>query len=341
MTPEKAATMHSGAGYPNGWFAVAFSDEVRRGKTARRLLAGEEVLVYRTVGGTIRAVDPYCPHLGANIGFGGTVDGEHLVCPFHRFAFDVSGKCVRTEYGTAPPRAVVRHRPVDEVNGVVFVWRHRDASAPTWHIPKLALNDYPHTRQFTARLRGHPQDVVENAVDIGHITPVHGYNRPRLRNVMSTEGHILRIGPAVRRDVPLVGSIDVDFDVEAHGLGFEYVSAVLTRPQLSVVIQMMPTLRGPKDLEIRFRVAAKADSRRFGSAINSLTAAVLTNAVGRLFWRDFKLDFQIWEHKKYVLHPRLAHGDGPIPQFRRWAAQFYSTDAEKGNDARDRAESAQ
>jgi hypothetical protein len=34
-------------------------------------------------------------------------------------------------------------------------------------------------------------------------------------------------------------------------------------------------------------------------------------------------DFPIWENKVYHTAPRLCDGDGPVPDFRRWAAQFY------------------
>lgn len=35
-------------------------------------------------------------------------------------------------------------------------------------------------------------------------------------------------------------------------------------------------------------------------------------------------DFPIWEHKRFRAQPALAEGDGPIAEFRRWAAQFYT-----------------
>jgi hypothetical protein len=34
-------------------------------------------------------------------------------------------------------------------------------------------------------------------------------------------------------------------------------------------------------------------------------------------------DFPIWENKLFRAQPALAEGDGPIAEFRRWAAQFY------------------
>ncbi|WP_408907526.1 hypothetical protein [Streptomyces albidoflavus] len=47
----------------------------------------------------------------------------------------------------------------------------------------------------------------------------------------------------------------------------------------------------------------------------------------------------MWHHKQYVQPPRLAHGDGPIGPFRRWARRYYppqpgtvpSTEAGTGN----------
>lgn len=48
-------------------------------------------------------MDAYCPHLGAHLGIGGTVEGETLRCPFHAFRFDTGGVCVATGYGTKPP----------------------------------------------------------------------------------------------------------------------------------------------------------------------------------------------------------------------------------------------
>jgi hypothetical protein len=39
--------------------------------------------------------------------------------------------------------------------------------------------------------------------------------------------------------------------------------------------------------------------------------------------RTFEQDFPIWEHKLYRERPLLCGADGPIPEFRNWAAQFY------------------
>ncbi|CAD5920211.1 Phenylpropionate dioxygenase and related ring-hydroxylating dioxygenases, large terminal subunit [Streptomyces sp. KY75] len=94
-------------------------------------------MLYRLGSGSLRAVRPYCPHLGAHLGLA-KVDGDDLVCPFHAFAFGPDGACVRTGYGTPPPRSTLTRLPVHEANGAVFVWRHYDGREPDWEIPPLA-----------------------------------------------------------------------------------------------------------------------------------------------------------------------------------------------------------
>ncbi|MFD4661130.1 Rieske 2Fe-2S domain-containing protein [Kitasatospora sp. NPDC058444] len=48
--------------------------------------------------------------MGAHLGFGGTVEGDTLVCPFHRFAFGADGSCVSDPDGV-PLRTRVEPRP--------------------------------------------------------------------------------------------------------------------------------------------------------------------------------------------------------------------------------------
>ena len=49
--------------------------------------------------GTIFVTDLYCPHLGASLGSGGTVNGNCITCPFHNWTFDgKSGECVEIPY---------------------------------------------------------------------------------------------------------------------------------------------------------------------------------------------------------------------------------------------------
>jgi hypothetical protein len=40
--------------------------------------------------------------------------------------------------------------------------------------------------------------------------------------------------------------------------------------------------------------------------------------------RTIDQDVPIWENKRYRERPILCEGDGPIMQYRKWAAQFYA-----------------
>ncbi|MFE2728293.1 Rieske 2Fe-2S domain-containing protein, partial [Kitasatospora sp. NPDC059327] len=120
--------------YPNGWFCVGPATEWKPKTVLTKPFMGQDIVVYRTARGVLRAVRPYCPHLGAHLGVGGTVDGELLVCPFHKFAFGPDGACAQTPYGQ-PPRASLQLVPVAQAAGFVWVWHAHDGASPSWELP--------------------------------------------------------------------------------------------------------------------------------------------------------------------------------------------------------------
>jgi nitrite reductase/ring-hydroxylating ferredoxin subunit len=313
--------------YPDGWFAVAFADELPPGRVLRRRFMGEDLVVYRTRSGVVRVVEPYCPHLGAHLGYGGSVDGEEIVCPFHRFAFDPSGTCVRTGYGTRPPVARLVQREVREVNGAILVWRHAGGAAPSWELAAQPMDGFPASFRQVSALVDHPQDIVENAVDLGHIGPIHGYRNVRLRRPFTTQGPAFTIGATVERVIPLGGPFEIAFDIVVHGFGHLWVDATIPRLRATTKFQVMATPIDPCRVEIRYGVALRVGDGPANTRGRTLASHLLTSALGPLFRRDTERDFPIWEHKTYIDEPRLAKGDGPLPAFRHWAQQFYSQPA--------------
>jgi len=313
--------------YPDGWFAVAFAEELKPGTLLRRRLMGEDLVVYRTRRGLVRVVEPYCPHLGAHLGHGGWIDGEEIVCPFHHFAFAPDGACVRTAYGTRPPAARLVQREVREVNGAILVWRHGRGAPPSWEVAPQSADGFPSPFRHVARLVDHPQDVVENAIDIGHIGPLHGYRNPRVREPFAPDGPSFTVAAAGQRVFPLAGAFDVVFDIVVHGLGHIWVDATIPRLHAAAVFQAMTTPLDPLHVEVRFSVALRMGTNPGSAAAKLLLSRLLTRGLGPAFRRDLWQDFPVWEHKVYVEHPRLAKGDGPIPAYRRWVEQFYTQGA--------------
>lgn len=322
-TPPPVAASRPRLPYPSGWFAVAFGDEVPPGRVLRRRFMGEDVVIYRTRGGVVRVVEPYCPHLGAHLGYGGRVDEEEIVCPFHGFRFYTTGACVGNSYATRPPRAHLGQRASREINGAIVVWRDAAGGPPTWDLPSLPSDGFPSPVTRTYTIIDHPQEVMENAVDIGHIAPVHGYQNPQIRTPMAVNGQRLTIGTVAERVFPALGRVQMLLDFEIDGLGYIWVMAKIPRFAGEALFQAWVTPIDPCRIDLRFAMSLRVLPRRgpAGLALSRL----LTISLARAFWSDLTKDFPIWENKQFVEHPRLAKGDGPIIQFRRWAKQFYPT----------------
>jgi nitrite reductase/ring-hydroxylating ferredoxin subunit len=325
--PPPLAELRPRRPYPDGWFAVAFADELPPGRVLRRRFMGEDLVVYRTRSGVVRVVEPYCPHLGAHLGHGGWVEGEEIVCPFHHFAFGTDGTCVRTSYGTRPPAARLAVREAREVNDAILVWHHAGGAAPGWEVPAQSTDGFPAPFRQVSVIVDHPQDIVENAVDIGHIGPVHGYRRPRVRRPFEAHGPSFTVGAAGCRVFPLAGPVEIVFDIEVHGLGYLSVDATIPRLHASALFLAMATPLDPCRVEVRFSVALRAGNDPASPRGRLLLSRLLTSMLGPVFRHDLGRDFPIWEHKVYVEHPRLAKGDGPISAYRRWTEQFYSRPA--------------
>lgn len=55
--------------YPNGWFAIAESKEVKSGTAISVNCLGENLVAFRSsTSNEVFVLDAYCPHLGANLG---------------------------------------------------------------------------------------------------------------------------------------------------------------------------------------------------------------------------------------------------------------------------------
>ena len=80
--------------FPTGWFIVAFASDLDAGQVKRLHYFGEELVLFRTESGQVHVMDAYCQHLGANLGVGGTVEGENIACPWHGWRYGLTdGEC--------------------------------------------------------------------------------------------------------------------------------------------------------------------------------------------------------------------------------------------------------
>ncbi|MFF4407618.1 Rieske 2Fe-2S domain-containing protein [Streptomyces sp. NPDC001404] len=311
--------------YPSGWFGLALSRELAPGAVLTRRFAGEDVVLYRTRDGQPHAVRPYCPHLGAHFGAGGTVEGRNLVCPFHRFAFAPDGACVATPDGP-PPRARLEHHTVREQNGFLFVWRGHDGSLPDWDVPDTSPPGAVPTASWATDVHAHVQELTENTTDLRHVPVVHHVTVWKA-DPPKAEGPYLRTHLRLGPNGPaLLRKIQWDHTFLLAGMGWLRIELPLPLLGSVIYLWVMHVPIGPRRTRLLI-ASACTDDRQTRPIGTALVKRPVHRAIARsMLWtavRKVQDDVRIWNAKRYEPRPRLAAGDEGIGLYRHWARQFY------------------
>jgi phenylpropionate dioxygenase-like ring-hydroxylating dioxygenase large terminal subunit len=296
---------------PNGWFAVARSDELASGQVRPAHYFGRDLALFRTASGEARVVDAYCPHLGANLAHGGQVAGELLECPFHAWRFDgVSGRCVEVPYTDAAPspKAKVRSYPVVERFGLVFAWHHLGGAEPFIDMPVMEEFEDPEWSDpvfHEFRIATCVQEMAENNADYVHFKYVHGMETVPGGEV-DYDGFVKIVTERQEFRNKEGRVYSLDFVRKSYGLG---LGALRLKGVMSFVSSVTPV--DEENVHIRWMFTFPKSMERFSPRmINE-------------FVKQIGEDVPIWENKIYVDRPLLIKGDGPIIEFRHWAGQFY------------------
>ena len=308
---------------PIGWFPVIPSHALERGSIKTERYFGEELVLWRDEIGEPHVMSAFCPHLGAHLGYGGTVQGDQIECPFHGWRFSGSGKCLDIPYSERPhPTARLLSYPCEDRNGDVIVWYHPSGAPPRWItpvIPECETGDYVVSGRTQRVVRTSWQEISENGLDFAHFPRVH-----RTENVESFEIDI--DGPVrkvVRRQgiATPAGTVNAVIESQEFGPGIGVVRftvdfAHMDMSQFCIVTGITPIDAESVVVRFALMVGQSQDIRR-------------ATVVGRLLLQDLMSqldqDIIIWEHKKYVESPCLVVGDGPIVGHRKWARQFYES----------------
>jgi nitrite reductase/ring-hydroxylating ferredoxin subunit len=300
---------------PNGWFQVAYSDELTPGQVVSLEYFGTSLVLFRTETGEAKVLDAYCPHLGAHLGHGGKVHGECIRCPFHAWEFDGAGRCTGIPYAQKiPPRAKTRSWAVRELAGLIMVWHHAAGEEPQWQLPEIPEYGNPEWTDYDRRhwkIRTRNQEMAENAVDSAHFHYVHGTsNMPKSQ--AEVHAHVLRVFSDAGMETPR-GPVAGSVESLSHGFGF---STVRFKGLIETLLVSSVTPIDGDHVEVRFSFSIK----KFGGA--ETTRGVGAAFIGEIS-RQLDQDIPIWEHKTQWERPVLCDGDGPIGLFRRWSKQFY------------------
>jgi len=300
--------------WPNGWFRAAYASELAPGEVRTIHFFGRDLVLFRTEAGHAHLFDPHCPHLGAHLGHGGSVVGEHLRCPFHHWEFDGEGVCRKIEYAKRiPPKARIHAWPVVEKNGIVFFHHDRDGEAPAFEVPDVPELEEdgwlpPEVMHWTVRASW--LDMNENSVDKAHFRYVHGTLTipPTTARI---EDHVHVAESLFTMKMPGGGQGDATLVTLDYGPGFQLVRITGLIDTL-MINTATPIDEERTDVSFAYTVRADGDTRKIH----------LAEAVIKDLKEQFEHDRPIWENKAHWKRPVLCDGDGPISTYRKWYAQF-------------------
>ncbi|KRB93567.1 aromatic ring-hydroxylating dioxygenase subunit alpha [Noviherbaspirillum sp. Root189] len=165
------------ANYPrNLWWVAALSKDVSHEKPLGLWLLDEPVVLYRKQDGSAVALDNRCPHRWAPLSEG-RIDGDNIVCPYHGFKFCPEGQCVEIpSQKTIPSKAKVKAYPLQEKDGIVWIWMGDAAKAEGVPLPIdtswLTNGKWWWVNGFS-EVNANYQLLKENVLDLTHIPHVH------------------------------------------------------------------------------------------------------------------------------------------------------------------------
>lgn len=314
---------------PTGWFQVAWSDEIGVGDVHTMKYFDSEMVAWRAESGQLTVMNAYCEHLGAHLGYGGTVVGEVLQCPFHGWQWNQQGRNVCIPYQDRPNRGRrIRTRPVVERNESVYIWHDVEGREPFFDAPDVfaAFEDgssaddyYPQQRLYRESLELHPQYVLENGVDFAHFKYVHNtpivpvFTRHDFGDAVSFVDFTITFEGDDGQRIE-----DVNSGVEAinGGLGI-----AVTKSWGMVDNRTISAITPVDDFtsDVRFMVYIGRKPAK-----DPVRGEQRAQEFGREVIRQFEQDVHIWQHQRYSDPPALATEEYQgFTAIRNWAKQFY------------------
>lgn len=177
----------------NQWYVVLESNEVG-GRPVGVTRLGEKMVFWRDQAGQVRAAADRCPHRGVALS-AGTINDQHLQCPFHGFEFDSSGQCVlipaNGRGGVVPNAMRLQTYPTYEAHGLIWLWwgspAPQDLPAPQFfdNLDESFYHSSAHDPWDA-----HYSRVIENQLDVVHLPFIH-------RNTIGRGNRTLVDGPVV------------------------------------------------------------------------------------------------------------------------------------------------
>ncbi|HXO51865.1 MAG TPA: Rieske 2Fe-2S domain-containing protein [Mycobacterium sp.] len=321
---------------PTGWFQVAWSAEIETGQIRAMKYFDRELIAWRAEDSTLTVMDAHCEHLGAHLGFGGRVEGDRIICPFHGWEWNQQGRNVCIPYQDRPNKGRrIPTWPVIERNESVYVWHDLQGRTPYFDVPDIfdAYDDgrtaddyylaYPEGVLHHERLELHPQYVMENGVDFAHFKFVHRavhvpeFTRQEFEGPIAYADFEMLFG-GTKESTVLTPNGAMVGGVQAINIGIGVGLAKFWGPDnMRTIVTVTPIDEETADIRSTVwldRVPGDESAHQPASLERRQ----------RMANNQYLADLNIWQHQRYTEPPALATAEGKgFRALRRWAMQFY------------------
>jgi renierapurpurin 18,18'-hydroxylase len=154
--------------HPDHWYPVAWSRELRPGKSLATQFAGAPIVLVRPRDGEVFALEDRCAHRQVPLSKG-VVTNCAIRCCYHGWTYDAAGHCIDVPYiGKGKLPNGVRAYPCIEQDGLIFIWPgDREAVTPLGVLGAAADPAFK-TRRFGELVRCHYTFMHENLMDMNH-----------------------------------------------------------------------------------------------------------------------------------------------------------------------------
>jgi len=161
------------------WWVPALRSQalVAGGKPGRARLFGNNYVAFRGENGKVGFFDEACPHRGASLALARNED-DALRCIFHGWKFNVEGETVAVPTQPANEKEYckhvpLKHYPVQEAGGVVWVWLGEGDQPPGFtELPFAGLPE-ANCVVHRQRLECNWVQAVETTMDSAHVGVLH------------------------------------------------------------------------------------------------------------------------------------------------------------------------
>jgi phenylpropionate dioxygenase-like ring-hydroxylating dioxygenase large terminal subunit len=186
---------------PDHWYAVEFDSSLPVRGIVETKFWGRSIALFRGADGRVRAIENRCLHRQVKLSLG-EVDGCNVVCPYHGWTYDGSGKLVAVRhelFGRNIPQTALKSFPVRIRYGLIWIFPGDPVLAESTAMPEIPELEGPHAWAcvpITFTWRAHHSIIIENVSDFTH-AHLHRDYRPftdaKLTFCKSEEGRV-RLG---------------------------------------------------------------------------------------------------------------------------------------------------